>query len=530
MDSSATPGPAPLPAAPLTPRTEAGPTARERRARNASLSLLFIYVAAVLVTLQFVNPDLYDTDSYYHARFANLLPWMGLSRGFRWTQSSLWKQHFADKEFLFHAFLAPFCGSTNDERVVWGAKVATAALGIAVFFAFYRAAARLGLRWPGLWTFLLLSAGNHFLFRMLEVRAHLLSVLLVLLAVPWILEERPGPLFLLGFVYAWSYAAPQFLPCLVAVHGAARWAGGAAFPTRALAAAAGGVLAGLAAHPYTPDVFEVWFVQNVQVLRHAWEVDGVAPVRAGLELEPVETRSLVVSSGGVLLAWLGGLAAVVFARKQPSPRTASLAALSAACFVLYLLSAKFVEYFAPFACLFGASAVEDLDGGKPALFPFRGRQRAATAALAALVLLGWTHVRCLRDTSLAVAAYPPPALAPTATWLRDHVPADAVVMNLYWNDFPVLFFHDSRHAYLCGLDPNYQWAVDPGGAALLEALRRSAGTFDPRRLAAHFGARFGVLNLQLAAHRAIAGRIRTGTLGARIVFEDGTGVVFEVDP
>ena len=40
-------------------------------------------------------------------------------------------------------------------------------------------------------------------------------------------------------------------------------------------------------------------------------------------------------------------------------------------------------------------------------------------------------------------------------WVKANVPAGQVVFNTDWDDFPKMFFYDTNHAYVSGLDPTY---------------------------------------------------------------------------
>ena len=42
-----------------------------------------------------------------------------------------------------------------------------------------------------------------------------------------------------------------------------------------------------------------------------------------------------------------------------------------------------------------------------------------------------------------------------AAWMRTNIPAGQIVFNTDWDDFPRLFYFDSSHAYVSGLDPTY---------------------------------------------------------------------------
>ena len=96
--------------------------------RRAAVAAAVAWGALVFALLQWSTPHLVDRDSLYHARYAQLLPERGLSREFPWTQESVWRDAFSDKEFLFHALLVPFC---RGEDPAAGAKVAAWVLGMA---------------------------------------------------------------------------------------------------------------------------------------------------------------------------------------------------------------------------------------------------------------------------------------------------------------------------------------------------------------------------------------------------------------
>jgi hypothetical protein len=40
-------------------------------------------------------------------------------------------------------------------------------------------------------------------------------------------------------------------------------------------------------------------------------------------------------------------------------------------------------------------------------------------------------------------------------WIRENVPPGEIVFNTDWDDFPKMFYYDTRHAYASGLDPTY---------------------------------------------------------------------------
>jgi hypothetical protein len=475
--------------------------------------------AAVFAWLQAATPHLVDRDGYFHARYANLLPSRGLSRSFEWQRESVLAERFSDEELLFHALLAPLC--RDEAHLVPRTKAAVVALDTAIVLVACAVMRGLGIRAAWLFALALFGAGNHFVFRLAMARPQLLAVALALGGAYAILADRRLLVAAIGFVYAWSYAAPYLLVALAAADAVARRVRGDPWRGGPLAAAGVGVAAGLVIHPYFPNDLREMYVQTGLVLAQAWGVVRPARLGLGAEFDPVSTRSLLATSTGALAALVFALAAGLAGRERPSARTLSLGFMTGGTLLLFLLSAKFVEYFAPFAILFAASAATDLAGGRPWRVLLRGRRAVwigAAAVIAALFAAG-----SVAGARRGVAATPPPALEGAARWLRASVPPGETVLHLNWGDFPVLFHFDPDHRYLIGFDPMFMWARDPDRAQYLEDVRLGRRPFDPEELARTFRGRWLVVTKERPSQLE-----RALDAGLEPVFEDAGGAVFRL--
>ena len=459
-------------------------------ARRAALAGAVAWGALVFAFLQWSTPHLVDRDSLYHARYAQLLPERGLSREFAWTQESVWRDAFSDKEFLFHVLLAPFC---RGEDPAPGAKVAAWLMGVGLLATLAWVLSKNGIRAAWFWVFLVPALGNHFLFRMQEVRPAILSVILLLAGVHCLLNSRWRALAVVGFVYSWTYTAPHLLVVFAVVDSLARWADERRFEWRGLAFAAGGVAAGLVIHPYFPNDLRLWWVMNVQIVARAWDLGGDPVVRLGREFESVSPRSLVVSSTLVLLCFLGTFLAGAFRGGALSARTRRLVAFMLGTFVMYLLSGRFVEYFAPLALLAAASAADDL-WPKDAWTT----RRIILGHAVALLAIGLS-VRSVLDTRgspenpLTLRGYPAPDLVGAAKWMKSNIPPGEKVIHLDWGDFPQMFYYDPSHRYLVGLDPMFLYVRNPGRLKLLEDIKWGRRPLDPAALSEAFESKWLVL-------------------------------------
>jgi len=479
-------------------------------ARRLTIPAALAWGAVVLAALQWSTPHLVDRDSYYHARYAQLLPERGLSREFTWTQESVWRERFSDKEFLFHVLLSPFC---RGEDPAGGAKVAAWLLGVGLLVTIAWVLARNGIRAAWFWVFLVPALGNHFLFRMQEVRPAILSVILLLLGVHGLLNSRRRMLFVLGFVYSWTYTAPHLLVVFAVIDALARWAADGRFEWRGLAYAAAGVAAGLVFHPYFPNDLRLWWVMNVEIVARAWQLGGDAIVRLGQEFEPVSPRSLVLSSTLVLLCFSGTFLAAAYRGAALSRRTRILLAYELGAFVMYCLSGRFVEYFAPLALLAAASTADDLWAAEWT------PRRIALVNIAGLLALALT-AKSVLDTRTAVRSYPGPDLAGAAQWTKSHVPASETIVHLDWGDFNQLFYFDPTHRYLVGLDPMFLYVRNPARLRVLEDVRWGKRPLDPAELARTFESRWLVVRDRL---RPVAEDV-----GLKPTYEDSGGAVYRL--
>jgi len=44
---------------------------------------------------------------------------------------------------------------------------------------------------------------------------------------------------------------------------------------------------------------------------------------------------------------------------------------------------------------------------------------------------------------------------------KENIPAGEIIFNTNWDDFPKLFFFNTKHRYVYGLDPNYLFSQNP---------------------------------------------------------------------
>ncbi|WP_306591701.1 hypothetical protein [Geothrix sp. 21YS21S-4] len=486
----------------------------------AAPALFLFYALLLFGGTALFQRGLFERDGYFHARLAAMMPTRGLSRAFPWTQLSTWREQFCDKEFLYHLAMAPFARLGDDP--ILGARIFGVLLSVAVLAAFYAVLRAHRVRFPVFFAALPLATGGLFIARLGMIRSHVLSMLLLMLGLHFLLERRWRPLLLLGFVYAWSYTVPFVLLLTAAPFALGWWAGGGRLDLRPSAAAGLGSVLGLAIHPYSPLTLET-FLTYIQVFRLGLQGSAASGFELGNELYPY-SWPVFFDIYPLLLILVAGLPiALVLGRKRLAPGTVGMGAAALFWFGMTAASPRFAEYSALLVCAAWALVARDLGPllERPGTWIARRSVRLAGAGLALAVLAGF-HVRSLDFYRVyQTEAAPPRFFTGACAWMAQHLPPGETVINLFWDDFPELFYDGARQTYLWGLDPTYSLRDDPARAKLLERLRRHDAPLDAQVLKTEFRAR----HLVLRANRA--GRYPELNLAPfRAVYRDERAVVF----
>jgi hypothetical protein len=423
------------------------------------VALAFIGSAILFYALYARLPVLYDADAYYHLAVARDCAERGIPERLEWARFSLLHDGFGDKELLFHLLLAPFAALRD---ATTGGVIALALLNAVVVAALTHA----GLRTMGYWgiavPLLVFGTAIDFTLRTIRLRPELLSLILILAAIP--LAAR-GRVILLGVVacaYALGYTAFHALLGLVVLFAAVVLWQERRLEGRLVLAALVGVVLGLVLHPHFPTNLRVWAVQNVQFFVH----DALPDV--GREIRSRTTSDTLVLN----LGWWAALL-VLWRSREPvrapatDTRLGDFTLVATVVFgVLYLLMARFILYLVPLAtlALLRSMAARGEAPGGPVRLPWRGRVPFALAMtlclLSALPLgyLGWTRMKAsvrdfgphLRADREAFAAAMPDGAKVAAPWA-------ATESFVFWAP---------RARYLNVLDPIFMVAKD---AALYRA-------------------------------------------------------------
>ena len=497
-------------------------------------SLFLLYAAALFGGTALFQAGLFERDGYFHARFAWMVLDRGLSRSFPWTQLSTWRLQFCDKEFLYHLVMMPFARLGGDP--ILGARLFAALLSVAVLGALHLVLKAQKVRWPLFFAALPLATGGLFIARLGMIRSHVLSMLLLLIGLHLLLRRNWKALLALGCLYAWCYTMPFVLALTAVPFALGLWAARGGLDWRSPLAAGLGSILGLVVHPYSPLTLET-FLTYVQVFRLGMQGAGKAGLELGNELYPYalpvfwDIYPLIL----ILVPLVVATAALLALRlRRVAPETWGLVAAMLFWFGMTLASPRFAEYSVLLLALAAAFVARDAWAVAEPWFAGHRNLRLGAAVLALALLLGF-HLRSLGFmfspfgfhgfyTYYQTKVAPPRFFTGACAWMDTHLAPGETVVNLYWDDFPELYYDGYRQHFLWGLDPTYSLRADREATLRLERMRRREVPLDGAWLASTFGAHTLVLRTSRAGgYPALLGS------PFREVYRDGSAVVYHIN-
>ena len=449
------------------------------RLRILQLAIGALSIGLVFWWLQFSLPSICcgDFDGYYHIKWSQLL-WQGLRSGhfppaFTWLPlTTLNPTQYADQHFLFHILLIPFTWF-SDLRL--GAKVAAALFGGAAVFSLYWLVLRYRIRYPLLWLLALLGCSWFFYARLNMTKAQSISILFIVAGIYLLFERKYVWLGPAAFLYVWTYNLFVMLGVLVLIWAAVLWWSERRIEWRPLLWTGVGMVAGFIVNPYFPHNISLFF-------EHLIAKSGSASMQAGVGFEWysltswVFLNSSVVACVAMAVGYLafGYLLSSSHADKIRAQRPLVFLLFSSFLLVIALRSNRFMEYWPPFAVLFAAFALQAAWDSKPSSIapqgenfqpvpaepqPDRGSSTLWRFVFIGLIvmLLGADLFYNLHTTRMKITSVTkdPDHYRDGTAWLLANVPPGSLIYDVNWSDFPKLFFYDTSHSYVAGLDAIY---------------------------------------------------------------------------
>ena len=488
---------------------------------ESSLRIIQLIVGAIAIgiifwELQFSTTAICcgDFDGYYHIKWARVL-WESMRSkvfppAFPWLPlTTLNPKDYVDHHLLFHIIQMPFAASSNPRLA---AKIASAVFGGLAVLSCYWLLLHYRIRYALVWLIALLACSAPFLFRMNMAKAPPLAVVFLVVAIHLFFTRKYRLLLPLALVFTWTYdlfvlliMATVFWSITIAITEQK-------FEWRPLVFVLLGCAAGLVINPYFPhNLQQLW--EHVQIKLTASEFD----TKVGSEWYPYDSWEFLGNSAVACIAMFVGYVTFEPSERRRAHYPIFFLLLSTALMIMTARWKRIAEYWPPFAVLFAGFALQPwLEGYRPYLTrlpkevleelrPFLDREgmpppqhesdwrdlvRTIVAATVALVLSVFLFFN-LRSTVKEIGqSESHDYYRAGAEWMRTHVPPGQIIFNTDWDDFPRLFYYDSSHNYVSGLDPSYLYDKDPGLSRLYDSITLGHEEDPGPLIRDRFGARY----------------------------------------
>ncbi len=471
-----------------------------------------IFIGIIFWQLQFSTNSICcgDYDGYYHVKWTRVL-WEAMKSrtfppAFPWLPlTTLNPKDYVDHHLLFHIFQMPFV-AFSDPRL--GAKIASAIFGGLAVLSCFWLLLKYRIRYPLVWLIAVLACAQPFLFRMNMAKAPPFAIIYLVVAIHLFFKRKYWPLLPLALIFTWTYdlfvllvMATVFWVITIAITEVR-------FEWRPLVYVLAGCAAGLVINPYFPHNLQL-LVEHMQIKLTANDFD----TKVGSEWYPYDTWEFLGNSTVACIAMFAGYLAFEPSERRRAHFPLFFLLFATALMIMTARWRRIAEYWPPFAVLFAAFSVqpwlqglrsyprrlppEYLEELKPFLDHNTENGNSLRELVSTIAALSVGLVLCiflffnLRATIHEIGeSEPHEHYRAGAEWLRTHVPPGQIVFNTDWDDFPRLFYYDSSHYYVSGLDPNYLYDKDKDLSFLYDRITLGREEDPGPLIRDRFGARY----------------------------------------
>jgi hypothetical protein len=468
---------------------------KELIAQNQFILYLLVFFAAFFVYLWIQStPSFLDPDSFYHLKMSRLILEQGPITNFPWLQFTVLKDYYIDHHFLYHVLTIPFIYFLGD---FIGFKIYTVILAsffILLSFAIFK---KIETPYPVIFSFLLLFSPA-FMFRISLAKATAFSLILLFLGIYFLFRQRYFLLALIAFLYVWSYGGFLLLLGVSFIYVLANfidrtfinkemtnqpkepqiffklkdWLWNffkkifSAGNIKAVLATLAGTVLGLILNPYFPKNLKFYWQQIVQI----GLINYRGAVNVGGEWYPYKIMDLLSESGVVMIIGIISLILFVLFIKKQKTESIFFFITCLIFFIFTLKSKRYVEYFVPTLAYFSAYTISSILRDF-SLNDFINDLKKDSFALGAMARTALIYILLIFPVIMAKDAYitrqsfiggiPFDNFSGISNYLAQNTQPGEIIMQTDWDDFPMLFYYNSKDYYIVGLDPTFMYNYDP---------------------------------------------------------------------
>lgn len=419
--------------------------------------LIFFVSLAMFGWLQ-IEPTLLDPDSFYHAEMAELISGQGIIIDFPWLSQTILTNDFADQHLLYHLLLAPLTYFLDPLLAVKIASVVLNSLFL-LLIAWYLKKQKIKYCW--LYLLLLLTIGP-FIMRLCLPKASPLALILLWLGIYCFERKKYLFLFLISFLYVWAHGGFLLLLVAAMIFAVVEYVDKKINHVRAILIIIAGFIAGLVINPYFPKNLIFYWHQVIQI----GFINYKDEVRVGAEWYSYNIPDFI---GATNLVWIFVVLALIififYFKKQELPAKQWLA-LGLFLLIMTIRSRRFVEYFVPVAVIWISYAMNwfinspYFSSQYQKLFASFNKNKILSYLLViylSVVIpfgIGNTFYSLKQETKKGFSFS---LFQGAAEFMKNNIKPGEIIYHGKWDDFPILFYHDSNNYYLVGLDATFMY-------------------------------------------------------------------------
>ncbi|MCX6745053.1 MAG: hypothetical protein NTX82_06030 [Candidatus Parcubacteria bacterium] len=460
---------------------------RELIARNQFVLYLAVFGLAFFCYLWIQSTaSLVDPDSFYHLKMVKLIAERGPILDFPWLQFTVLKNYYTDHHFLYHVAAIPFVSIMGD---FVGFKYYTAflaALFIVLCYWFFK---KQKIKGAEFFTLILLFAPA-FMFRISLTKATAFSLILLFLGIYFIFQKKYWPLFLVAFLYVWSYGGYFLILGMALIYVAAdtiylvlqkkfedsrkiwqrlnniikntvKYFFGKQH-LKLLGIIALGLALGIVINPYFPkNLYFIW-----QQLVQIGLINYQGVVNVGGEWYPYRAWNLISDINLVALVGFIAYVIFIFSFKKQQTKLYFFLLTSVLFLILTLKSKRYVEYLVPNLVFFAAFSINFASANYNLSAVYHRIKNIAHLmkylVMVILLYLGIVVIAvCIRNGMATKQAFNGGIgfqnFAGVSQYLKTNAQPGQIIMHTDWDDFPMLFYNNDRNYYIVGLDPTFMY-------------------------------------------------------------------------
>jgi hypothetical protein len=461
------------------------------------LLLGFFAILTLMRTLQISTDAIccIDWDGYYHIRWSQIL-WESLSSGrglpeFKWLPLTILDpQHYSDHHFFFHLLQIPFLWFFEP---VTAAKVASVFYGTLAVFSVYWLLFYYKVKYLPIWLGALLTCGTPFYLRMSMAKAPPLTIIFSVIGIYLLFERRYIWLFPLMFIFTWTYSLFPVLWIAALIWTLIIAWNERIFDWRPLGYTTLGAILGNIIHPYFPNNITLFFEHLTTKLRL-----GNYDVLVGMEWYPYKTNELLIYFPMSLLAMVIGYTFFTPDKKKLPEKATFFFFFATTILIASFIAKRYSEYFPPFTILFAAFSLESFLSSRSRSQNNENQEESENIQLketrenpqdiqdntlsnktkqlifSIILFIVFVAIMFFYYIGVEIGSFkwlgliefiqnnPPNSRYERAMeWAKANIPENEIIFNCSWDDFPKLFYLDTTHRYVYGLDPNYLYSKNP---------------------------------------------------------------------